>query len=243
MHDHLVEFYETESLLVESVLNFFLPALLAGDPVILVATPAHRAAFAAVLETSGVGVHKARRSGRFVDLDAAETLGKFMVGGSPDPHLFDQVIGGLVRTTGRRNPRMRIYGEMVALLWDEGNREAAIALENLWNDLSERERYTLLCAYPLSSMEWGADNTPFREICSTHSSARIRFCAPQVQRTVPETAMQPRGDEYAQVKGLGSELTALKEVIRNANQMGRLAEDKKFVSQTVPSGLDYNLKG
>lgn len=210
MHDHLVEFYETESLLVESVRNFFRPALLAGDPVILVATPAHRAAFVAALEASGVGVQEARHSGRFVDLDAAETLGKFMVDGSPDPDLFDRVVGGLVRSTRRRNPRMRIYGEMVALLWDDSNREAAIALENLWNDLSERERYTLLCAYPLSSMEWGPNNAPFREICSTHSSVRVRFCGPQAERTVPDAPRRPEGDEYSQVKGLGFELTALK---------------------------------
>lgn len=238
MHDHLVEFYETESLLVESVRNFFRPALLAGDPVILVATPAHRAAFVAALEASGLGVQEARQSGRFVDLDAAETLDKFMVDGTPDPDLFDRVVGGLVRSTGSRNPRMRIYGEMVALLWDESNRQAAIALENLWNDLSERERYTLLCAYPLSSMEWGPNNAPFREICSTHSSVRVRFCAPQAERTVAEKTNLP---EDEQVKGFGFELTALKEVIRNANQMGRLAENKKFVSKSGPSGLDYNL--
>jgi hypothetical protein len=243
MHDHLVEFYETESLLVESVRNFFRPALLAGDPVILVATPGHRSAFVAALEASGVDVQEARRNGRFVDLDAEETLGKFMVDGAPDPDLFDRVVGGLVRSSGRLNPRMRIYGEMVALLWDEDNRDAAIALENLWNDLSERERYTLLCAYPLSSMEWGPDNAPFREICSTHSSVRVRFCAPQAERmAVAESAKLPE-DEFSQVKGLGFELSALKEVIRNANQMGRLAEDLKFVSKSGSSGLDYNLTG
>lgn len=242
MHDHLVEFYETESLLVESVQNFFRPALLAGDPVILVATPGHRSAFVAALEASGVGVQEARHSGRFVDLDAAETLSRFMVDGAPDPDRFDRVVGGLVRSSGRRNPRMRIYGEMVALLWDEDNRVAAIALENMWNALSERELYTLLCAYPLSSMEWGPDNAPFREICSTHSSVRVRFCAPQAERTDAGTAKLPE-DEFSQVRGIGAELTALKEVIRNANQMGRLAEDLKFVSKSGSSGLDYNLTG
>lgn len=242
MHDHLVEFYETESLLVESVRNFLGPALLAGDPVVFVATPDHRAAFLAALEADGVDVQESRRSGRLVDLDAAETLGRFLVNGSPDPGLFEEVIGGLVRSTGNGNPRMRIYGEMVVLLWDEGNREAAIALENLWNELSGRERYTLLCAYPLSSMEWGPTNTPFREICSTHSSVRVRFCAPQAEQTLPDRVEVP-GDEFSQVKGLGSELTDLKKVIRNANQMGRLAEDKKFVSKSGPSGLDYNLTG
>ena len=95
---------------------------------------------------------------------------------------------------------------MVALLWDESNREAAIALENLRNDLSEREPYTLLCAYPLSSMEWGPNNGPFREICSTHSSVRLRFCAPQAQRVIAETAKRPE-DEFSQVKSFEFELS------------------------------------
>ena len=242
MHDHLVEFYETDELLVDSVSNFLAPAIHVGDPVILVATPSHRTDFIAALQAAGVDVAGARGHGLFMDLDAASTLSRFMVDGTPDAVQFREVIGGQVRSTGRHNPKMRIYAEMVSLLWDEANASGALELENLWSDLSSTYPFTLLCAYPLSSMEWGADNSGFRGICSTHSSVRVRFCAPQPERTVPVSARYPR-DGYAQMKGLGSELTALKKVIRNANQMGRLAEDKKFVSKSGPSGLDYNLTG
>lgn len=240
MHDHLVEFYETDSLLVESVRNFFLPALTAGDPVILVATPAHRAGFITALESCGVDIEEARRRGQFVDLDAAGVLSRFMVDGLPDPSLFAEVVEGIVVSTGRSNPRLRIYGEMVALLWDEGNRNAALVLENLWNDLSERRQFTLLCAYPLTSIDWGPNTELFRGICSSHSEVKVRFTAPQAQAPAPEPFYAGH-DEFARVEGLGFELTALKEVIRNANQMGRLAENVKTVSRSGPSALDYNL--
>jgi hypothetical protein len=240
MHDHLVEFYETESLLVESVRNFFRPALAAGDPVLLVATPAHRAAFITALEACGIDVKESRRRGLFVDLDAADTLNRFLVDRVPDPSLFAEVVEGVVASAGNGNPRMRIYGEMVALLWDEGNREAALALEDLWNDLSDRRQFILLCAYPLTSIDWGPNSELFRGICSSHSEVKVRFSAPQAQNPAPEPLDSGR-DEFARVAGLGFELTALKEVIRNANQMGRLAENMKTVGRSGPSSLDYNL--
>ncbi len=227
MHDHLVEFYEAEDLLVECVRDFFIPAMQAGEPVILVATPAHRAAFITVLEAGGQDIDTARRNNLFVDLDAAETLARFMVDGLPDPELFVQVVGALVRSTGHGSSGLRIYGEMVALLWAEANQEAALRLETLWNKLSIHQPFTLLCAYPLSSIEWAPDSVGFRRICSTHSSVRVRFTDPLTRAEAVEPAP---ADQFARLQGMGSDLTALKEVIRNANQMGRLAENTKTFS-------------
>lgn len=236
MHDHLVEFYETDALLVESVRDFFVPAVQDGDPVILVATPAHRAAFIEALEARGLDINRARRQGLFVDLDASETLGRFMVDGYPDASLFDQVVGGLVSSTGRQSRKLRIYGEMVALLWDEGNEAAALHLENLWNHLSDVHAFTLLCAYPLSCLDWGPGSDGFKSICSTHSSVRMRFAAPQPQ----SRSVEPQ-DQFSRLQGMGSDLSALKDVIRNASQMGRLAENPKTVSRPGPTSLDFDL--
>jgi hypothetical protein len=240
MHDHLVEFYESDELLVESVCDFFAPAFQEGDPVILVATPEHREAIIEALAGLGHDVGAARRQGRFVDLDAAETLGRFTVDGYPDAGEFERVVGGLVQSTGRGNRKLRIYGEMVALMWDEGNQAAALRLESLWNDLSDTHPFTLLCAYPLSSIEWAPDADPFRGICSTHSSVRIRFAAPQAEPRI-ERSLAAEPDSYARLQGMGSDLTALKDVLRNAGQMGRLAGNKKTVSHSGPGALDYDL--
>jgi hypothetical protein len=239
VHDHLVEFYETDALLVESVRDFVSPGLKAGEPVIVVATPEHGADFTTALELAGFDVPEHRRLGLLVELDASETLAKFMVDGSPEPSRFETVIGGLVESAGKGNHKLRIYGEMVSLLWDDGRRDAALKLENLWNHLASRYRFTLLCAYPLASMEWGPNTAPFRGICSSHSSVRVRFSAPVAD--LPVVMPAAKGDQYSQARGLGSELNALKEVIRNANQMGRLAENTMSVSKSGPDGLDYNL--
>jgi hypothetical protein len=225
MHDHLVEFYETDDLLVESVRDFVGPNLQGGEPVVVVATSGHHTALVDSLESQGHDIPSARRNQLFFDLDAQQTLARFMVDGRPVPELFQQVIGSLVRSAGQGNSRLRIYGEMVALLWDQGNQVGALQLESLWNDLSKSHPFTLFCAYPLSCMKWAPDTADFRGICSTHSSVRIRFATPPVRCEVEPPAVP--ADQFARLQGIGSDLSALKEVIRNANQMGRLAGNNK----------------
>lgn len=237
MHDHLVEFYETEALLVESVRDFAVPALQDGNPVVLVATPAHSAAFIHALEDLGLNIPLARERGLFVVLDAAKTLDRIMVDGNPDAARFNKVIGELVASTGRQAPNLRIYGEMVALLWDEGKEPAAIQLENFWNDLAHTHSFSLLCAYPLACLDWAPGSAGFDGICSTHSSVRMRFAAAQPDPGPKDS----EGDAYSRLQGLGTDLTALKDVIRNATQMGRLADNTKTVSRSDPSNMVFDL--
>ncbi len=120
-HAHLVEFYETEEFLVETVSGFVGPALHDGDAAIVVATAAHRAAFDDALRSSGVDLGVAVSSGRYLTFDAAEILSTFMVGGTPDGRRFADTIGAVIEQAGAGGRRVQVYGEMVALLWDAGD--------------------------------------------------------------------------------------------------------------------------
>ena len=87
-HDHLVEFYETDEFLVDTVSNFILPSLNAGDAAIIVATAAHRHEFERALEAAGVDVALAVGEDRYIALDARDVLSRFMVDGHPSASLF-----------------------------------------------------------------------------------------------------------------------------------------------------------
>ena len=65
---------------------------------------------------------------------------------------------------------MRGYGEMVALLWEDGNIPAALALEDLWNELAATHEFALLCAYPLSAFTDDATAAAFERVCDQHST-------------------------------------------------------------------------
>jgi hypothetical protein len=81
---HSVQFYADDSFLLDGLGRFIGTALGAGDAAIVVATRAHREALERRLQARGLSTAKAMRQGRFIALDAAETLQKFMVEGYPD---------------------------------------------------------------------------------------------------------------------------------------------------------------
>src|SRR5436305_29207 len=58
---------------------------------------------------------------------------------------------------------------MVALLWAQGQREAAMRLEHLWNDLARTHAFSLLCAYPLRFFGRAGDDKSMGAICDVHS--------------------------------------------------------------------------
>jgi hypothetical protein len=65
-----------------------------------------------------------------------------MISGQADRERFTSVIGEVVerarKAAGREGARVAAFGEMVALLWAEGKREAAIGLEQLWTSWPRR---------------------------------------------------------------------------------------------------------
>ncbi|HUF13186.1 MAG TPA: ATP-binding protein [Longimicrobiales bacterium] len=166
---HAVQFYERESYLLDSVSDHIRSALGAASAGILIATPQHRDGVAQRLTARGLDVAGAQAQGRYVAIDARDTLTRFMVDGWPDPARFDDTVGALITKTRERAAQVHAFGEMVALLWAEGNRDAAIRLEELWNELATREPFALLCAYPMGVFRDTTQVKPFSDMAAMHS--------------------------------------------------------------------------
>ncbi|HYT19686.1 MAG TPA: MEDS domain-containing protein, partial [Candidatus Polarisedimenticolia bacterium] len=170
---HVVQFYTDDSFLLEGLSRFIGSALGAGDAGIVIATKAHRDELNRRLQALGLDITRSAAQGRFVCLDAEETLSKFMVDGWPDETRFSEVIGSVIqRVTSVVNsaqPRVAAFGEMVALLWADGKGEAAIRLEQLWNDLARKHSFYLHCAYPMSGFSRSQDGDPIQKICAEHT--------------------------------------------------------------------------
>jgi MEDS: MEthanogen/methylotroph, DcmR Sensory domain len=168
--EHFVQFYEADTYLLDSLSSFIGAGLGEGDACIVVATREHREGLDERLQAYGLDVDAARSSGQFVSLDAAEVLSKFLVDGQPEPGRFSEVVGGLVARTGEGRPRTRIFGEMVALLWADGRRDAAIRLEELWNNLRKTRSFSLFCAYPMNGFDGQSLAAGgLSDVCAGHS--------------------------------------------------------------------------
>jgi hypothetical protein len=150
---HAVRFYENEKSLAQMVAEFLADGLTDGDPGMVVATPAQRAAISRALVVRGVDVVSLQRSGDLVLLDAEGTLLSFMTNDTLDAKAFTDRMSTLIERAyrGRTNCTVRVYGQMVDVLWQQGKRDLAIALEMLWNQLANTQRFSLLCGYAMGS--------------------------------------------------------------------------------------------
>ena len=168
-HSHAVQFYESDEYLFETVAQFLGAGLRGGDALLVIATKDHRDGFIRHLQS--FDVDKAVSQGQLVLLDARETLGRFMAGDAPDPDLFRHVVGGLIANAKDVRPggRVRAYGEMVDLLWRDGNPRGAIRLEELWNEAGKAHEFSLLCAYVMGNFYREGDAAQFMDVCRTHS--------------------------------------------------------------------------
>jgi len=164
-----VQFYSNETCLCSTIATFLGEGFVKGQPAIVIATEAHTTAILEALVERFIDAPSARRAGDLVLLDAKSTLAALTVGGNPDETLLDRQVGDLIRQVlgGRTRTSVRVYGEMVDLLWKEGRADAAIRLEVLWNRLAERYAFSLLCGYSVGNFY--KQTTQFQDICAQHT--------------------------------------------------------------------------
>lgn len=167
---HSVHVYEHEEDLITRLCAIVSTSLRLGDAVLVVATGDHRIRLLAELENAGIDVCSAALEQRYIMLDAAETLATFMLDGFPDATRFSTSLGTVLEDARARakskNQGLTVFGEMVAVLWNGGQKEAALALEDIWNSALAGSTFNLHCAYPRAVL---SDPTELRSVCEVHS--------------------------------------------------------------------------
>ncbi len=147
--DHAVLLYGNDRrALAQQATTYFAEALDAGGAVVILATAANASLFRRALERRDPDIARAVREGRFVVFDAAQLRRKIISDGSLDPVAFLSFMKPQLSALAASYD-VRVYGELVGLLWSDGEREAAIELEHAWNALRELVPFRLLCAYPI----------------------------------------------------------------------------------------------
>jgi anti-sigma regulatory factor (Ser/Thr protein kinase) len=190
---HVVQFYAHDGELAAGTGRYLAEALAAGCAVVVVATPAHWQAFESYLAGADVDIAAARADGRYQAIDAAALLHRFTVAGEVDPASFEAEVGHVIRTAGAAGRPVRVYGEMVALLWAAGQLNAALELEGLWNDLAEDIPFGLYCGYPESPAAGADQRAALAEVCRLHAAVVGAPAAPpRPARTVPARSRATR---------------------------------------------------
>jgi hypothetical protein len=165
---HSVHFYEHDDALIQRLGSVVASALAEGGTALLIMTPEHRDQLCRFLTKRAIDTYSFERSGRLHILDAQETLNAFMLEGLPSPQLYHAVVGQLARELVADSTSLTAFGEMVALLWKQGNKEGALELEALWNQLLSESSFHLHCAYAKSLFR-NDEKRDIQSICDHHS--------------------------------------------------------------------------
>jgi signal transduction histidine kinase len=222
---HIVQFYDSEVALADGVATFLSAGLTAGETVVVVATAEHQLLFRRHLEDRGHDVPVACASGQLRLLDARQTLAQIMDGDLPSRERFLATAGELIGEAATGGG-VRAYGEMVDLLWRDGNRQAALRLEELWTELGRVHTFGLLCAYLMGSFYRDEEAARFHQVCQAHShvvapESYAHLHAQIEHRKQVEQALRQSVADLRRVQG---------ELERSAEERERLIEE---LSRTV----------
>lgn len=172
--EHFVHFYTSDEGLCANAARFLAEGLREGESAVVIMKPEH--------------LSLVRQSLRFEEtdpnspllrtLDARATLAAFSDDdGFPSWPRFEATIGPVLseRAAVSRTGRVRAYGEMVDLLWQDGKLAAAIRLEGYWNRILAGRDVPLYCAYRADILDKSAVIEP---ALSVHSHLRDGLAHP-----------------------------------------------------------------
>ena len=175
---HLVQLFDNADSLAVSVSEYVREGVLVGETVLALITSEHWSAVETRLRAGGLAVDAAVSSNQLTVRDAADALQQCMRQGLPDRARFEAVLAAPIRRLAARGRPLRVYGEIVDLLADQGDSTSAQQLEDLWNALGESASFELLCGY--SAVHFGDPQNAdaLRGIC--HSHFQVRSSPPDV---------------------------------------------------------------
>lgn len=173
-HSHEVQFYADDAAFLSGLTGFIEAALKAGNPVIAVATAAHRQRILERLLARGVDALAAMEQGFYLSLDVDEALSTFMVNDLPDPVRFLKIFGDLVSSVAKmatgEHSRVAACGEFSPTLWAQGKVDAAVQVERLTDEIAKTCNVDVLCGYVLNSFQREQESHIYERICAEHSS-------------------------------------------------------------------------
>jgi len=172
---HKVAFHPDDLSLMDDFTRFIEVALKMENPVIVIATESHRADLRQRLHARGRDMATAIQQGSYISLDADDMLSEVMVNDWPDCTRVLEVASDLIMEAAKaakgKHFRVAVCGECSPRLIAQGEPEAAIELEHLWDKIARSHNIDILCGYLLRDFRTKESSSIFERICVAHSAA------------------------------------------------------------------------
>lgn len=166
-----MQLYQDQDFFGEAVACFAAEGLARDESIILVATQPHWKNVSRRLVSRGFDVAALSRRHQLTVLDADLTLPKFMAGNTPDARMFK----GLAEQTidkaraGGKFARVRWWGEMVNVLYVDGNKRGSHRLEQLFDEVAHEQSIAVFCSFLMDKYDPRIYAEDFGNVCRTHS--------------------------------------------------------------------------
>ncbi|MDQ2639806.1 MAG: MEDS domain-containing protein [Pseudomonadota bacterium] len=199
--DHIVQLYQDQQFLNRAVCRFAAGAIANGEGVILVPTSAHWEAFRPRLEAEGVDVKAVIGSGQLTVVDADELLPRFMKDAMPDAPVFLGLAADVIdkaRAAGRY-PKVRWWGEMVNVLWEQGNVAASMSLEDQFDRLANQHEIAIFCSFIMDNFNSEVHSSLLPRLGQNHSHLIPVEDYARLERAVSTALRQTVGADDAKV--------------------------------------------
>jgi hypothetical protein len=199
--DHIVQLYQDQGFLNRAVCRFAAGAIANGEGVILVPTAAHWDAFQPRLEAEGVDVKAAQSRGQLTVVDSDELLPKFMRDAMPDAPVFLGLAGEVVSKArdAERYPKVRWWGEMVNILWEQGNVAASMSLEDQFHHLANHEEIAIFCSFVMDNFNSEIHSRMLPRLGQNHSHLIPVEDYARLERAVADALRDTVGPDDARV--------------------------------------------
>ena len=199
--DHIVQLYQDQAFLNRAVCRFAAGAIENGEGIILVPTAEHWEAFRPRLESEGVDVKAAQARGQLTVVDADALLPRFMRDAMPDAPIFLGLAADVIANArdGARYPKVRWWGEMVNILWEQGNVEASMSLEDQFDRLAKHHEIAIFCSFVMDNFDNQVQSRLLPRLGQNHSHLIPVEDYARLERAVVDALRQTVGANDAPV--------------------------------------------
>src|SRR5688572_9947187 len=160
---HIVQLYQDPDFYGEAIRHFAAEGINKGESIILVATQPNWQNISGRLASKGFDTGELFSRGQLTLLDADQTLPKFMRDGTPDGKIFKSIAGQTIERAraGGKYPRVRWWGEMVNVLYLNGNPRGSNRLEELFDEVAHEHTIAIFCSFLMDKYDHSIYDSDF----------------------------------------------------------------------------------
>jgi signal transduction histidine kinase len=224
---HLVQFYKRSEYLADTVAEFIQPGLGKRDGIVILATQEHWQALQEILLQKNSVFAECLREQRLIFWDVHEVLQRIIGRDGLNKAVFMSFMQSVLLQM-KDYANVRVYAELVDLLYINGRVSDAIFLKKFWNELLRNNpQMSLMCAY---HSDLTAEKAPFDTDAPPQGSKADEPCPGDEEEdlyrriAMLEQRCAALQHDYQQKLRAESELFALKKQLSQAGKLSILGE-------------------